>query len=35
LAEAAKFGLDAVVRPGQGATTLRDALRGATKARAA
>ena len=35
MAEAAKFGLDAVVRPGQGATTLREALRGATKARAA
>jgi DNA repair protein RadA/Sms len=35
LAEAAKFGLDAVVRPGERERTLRDALRGATKARAA
>ena len=38
LAEAAKFGLDAVVRPGDGATTLREALRalsGTARARAA
>jgi DNA repair protein RadA/Sms len=35
LAEAAKFGLDDVVRPGERARTLRDALRGAAKARAA
>jgi DNA repair protein RadA/Sms len=35
IAEAAKFGLDAVVRPGERARTLRDALRGVAKARAA
>ena len=35
LAEAAKFGLDDVVRPGEGIRTLRDALRGAKQARAA
>jgi DNA repair protein RadA/Sms len=35
MAEAAKFGLDAVVRPGDGARTLREALGRATRARAA
>jgi DNA repair protein RadA/Sms len=35
LAEAAKFGLDAVVRPGTDARTVREALGGAAKARAA
>jgi DNA repair protein RadA/Sms len=35
LAEAAKFGLAEVVRPGERARTLRDALRGAAIARAA
>ncbi len=35
IAEAAKFGLDDVVRPGNGTRTLRDALRGAKQARAA
>jgi DNA repair protein RadA/Sms len=35
LAEAAKFGLDAVVRPGAGIATVREALKGASKARAA
>jgi DNA repair protein RadA/Sms len=35
VAEAAKFGLGAVVRPGNGIATVRDALRGASKARAA
>jgi DNA repair protein RadA/Sms len=35
LAEAAKFGLDAVVRPGDGAATLREALNRTKRARAA
>jgi DNA repair protein RadA/Sms len=35
LTEAAKFGLDAVVRPGDGVRTLRQALRGAARAHAA
>jgi DNA repair protein RadA/Sms len=35
MAEAAKFGLTAVVRPGNGAATVREALRGVSKARAA
>jgi len=35
LAEAAKFGLDVVVRPGNGTTSVRDALNGVSKARAA
>jgi DNA repair protein RadA/Sms len=35
MAEAAKFGLTSVVRPGERTHTLRDALRGAAKARAA
>jgi DNA repair protein RadA/Sms len=35
LAEAAKFGLDAVVRPGNGPSTLREALRTAAQPRAA
>jgi DNA repair protein RadA/Sms len=33
LAEAAKFGLDLVVRPGERTRTLREALRGAARAR--
>jgi DNA repair protein RadA/Sms len=35
MAEAAKFGLTAVVRPGERASTLREALKGTSKARAA
>ena len=35
LAEATKFGLDEVVRPGDGTRTLRDALKGAKRAQAA
>ena len=35
IAEAAKFGLDGVVHPCNGTATLRDALKGAKRARAA